>query len=622
MLKNENIICISSIDWDFIWQGHQEIMSTLAANGNRILFIENTGVRTPRIKDMPRIKQRIANWLKGIKGIRQESENLYIYSPLVLPFPYSTLARFINRNLVFPVLERWMRIVDFNNPIVWTFLPTPLSLDIIESFKRKALVYYCIDSFTVSSASAKKIKKSEIALLERSDLVFVTSSLLRDYCSRYNSNVYKFPFAVNFYKFEKIRMADDAAINELEGISRPIIGYVGGIHRWIDQNLLKQVAQELQDCSFVFIGPLQTKISPLAHIKNIYFLGKQEHDKLPLFIKNFDVCIIPYSLTDYTNNVYPTKLNEYHAMGKAVVSTDLPEVREYNSEFGNLVFIGRSSAEFAQRIREALEKHDQDAQQKRISVARKNSWLARIEKMSDILVKQIEQNSRTTLDWKASLLRIYKTTQRRFIKVCANILIIYMLIFYTPIVWFIAKPLYTRDIPGKADAVVVFAGGVGESGRPGESYQERVQEAVNLYKQGYAKHIIFSSGFTYAFQEVLVMKALAISLGVPDSVILLEDKAKNTYENVVFVKEILQNHKWDKVLLVSSPYHMRRALLVFYKNAKAIEVMSIPISGSLFYSHGIGQDGASTLRQLNLRQLNAILHEYLAILYYYFKGYI
>ncbi|MBM3252435.1 MAG: glycosyltransferase family 1 protein, partial [Candidatus Omnitrophica bacterium] len=55
MLKNQNIICISSIDWDFIWQGHQEIMSALAQNGNRVLFIENTGVRTLRIRDIPRI---------------------------------------------------------------------------------------------------------------------------------------------------------------------------------------------------------------------------------------------------------------------------------------------------------------------------------------------------------------------------------------------------------------------------------------------------------------------------------------------------------------------------------------------------------------------------------------
>jgi len=45
--RRQDVVCLSSIDWDFIWQGHQEIMSTLAAQGHRVLFIENTGVRRP-----------------------------------------------------------------------------------------------------------------------------------------------------------------------------------------------------------------------------------------------------------------------------------------------------------------------------------------------------------------------------------------------------------------------------------------------------------------------------------------------------------------------------------------------------------------------------------------------
>ena len=45
MLKGQTVLCISSIDWDFIWQGHQQIMSMLAAHGNNVLFIENIGAR-------------------------------------------------------------------------------------------------------------------------------------------------------------------------------------------------------------------------------------------------------------------------------------------------------------------------------------------------------------------------------------------------------------------------------------------------------------------------------------------------------------------------------------------------------------------------------------------------
>ena len=57
--RGHDILCISSIDWDHIWQGHQEIMSTLAAQGHRVLFLENTGVRSPNLRDLPRLRQRI-----------------------------------------------------------------------------------------------------------------------------------------------------------------------------------------------------------------------------------------------------------------------------------------------------------------------------------------------------------------------------------------------------------------------------------------------------------------------------------------------------------------------------------------------------------------------------------
>ena len=110
MLTGHDVICISSIDWDFIWQGHQQIMSTLAAHGNRVLFIENTGVRPPRLSDLPRLRSRIARWWRSTAGFREERKHLYVLSPLLLPLPYSRLALLINRRLLLGAIRRWMRV--------------------------------------------------------------------------------------------------------------------------------------------------------------------------------------------------------------------------------------------------------------------------------------------------------------------------------------------------------------------------------------------------------------------------------------------------------------------------------------------------------------------------------
>ena len=134
-------------------------MSAFASNGNKVLFIENTGVRAPNIKDVPRLRKRFISWFKGIKGFRRETDNLYVYSPVILPFPYSRLARLINKNILLSALKKWMKATEFHDPIVWTFLPTGIALDIANGLDNKLLVYYCIADFYELVSNPKKIKK-------------------------------------------------------------------------------------------------------------------------------------------------------------------------------------------------------------------------------------------------------------------------------------------------------------------------------------------------------------------------------------------------------------------------------------------------------------------------------
>jgi len=610
-LARHDIVCISSIDWDFIWQGHQEIMASLAREGHRVLFIENTGVRPPRLRDLPRVTHRIRNWWRGVKGFRKERENLFVYSPIILPFPYSRVALRINRSLVLRALRRWMKATGFGRPLVWTFLPTPLARDVIRDLEPELIVYYCIDDLASSSPAARRVSRSEAQLFREADLVFVTSRRLRERARQFTDRVHLFPFGVDFEMFQGIRRASTETPPEMATLTRPVAGYVGGIHQWLDQPLLADVAGRLPDVSFVLVGPLQTDTSVLGRCPNIHLLGARSHGDVPRYIKGFDVGIIPYRLSDYTVNVYPTKLNEYLAMGLSVVATDLPEIRHFNAEHGEVVGIGATAQAFAEAIRQAIEKSAPADVERRIETARENAWSTRIARMSALIEERVRARRAAGDRWEDSLRRLYRAARRRITSATLAVLALYVLVFHTPAMWLAAEPLVIVDTPRPADAIVVFAGGVGESGKAGGGYQERVKQAVDLYQQGLAARVIFSSGYSFAFRETEVMRELAIAHGVPDSAILLEKEASSTYENVWFVNRLLAREGWRRILLVSSPYHMRRALLTWRKVAPDVEVISTPVPATQFYAQGTAP---------TLEQLGGLVHEYVGIVVYWWAG--
>jgi glycosyltransferase involved in cell wall biosynthesis/vancomycin permeability regulator SanA len=608
---SQNIICISTIDWDFIWQGHQEIMSTLARQGHRVLFIENTGVRAATLLDLPRLKSRLRNWRKGVNGIRKVMDNLYVYSPVVLPFPHSRIARYINKAIMTLTLNRWIKTVRFVSPIVWTWLPTALALELIGALDAQLVVYYCVDNFEASTAGGKQIRKTEEILIRRADLVFAHSKGLFDRCSRLASEVHIFQYGFNRDIFAQ---AGDRLPDDLEGITHPVLGYVGGVHKVVDFDLVKVVALAHPDKSLVFVGPLQTDVHGLASLPNVHFLGRKQYYELPTYIRHFDLCLIPYVLNDYTRYVYPNKLNEYLIMGKPVVSTRIPEVEHFNQCHQHIVSVAYDHEAFVRLIQENLDQDCEALRAKRIALVENNAWDRKIEAMQGLIRAKLEEKDKIREQtWQQTLVQFYRSTRRKAAAVVAVCALGYFLIFHTPLVWWLAKPLLIVEEPVPADAIAVLAGGIGESGEPSEFYQEKVKGAVALYNRGCAPNLIFSSGVSRAFNEARVMRALAVSLGVPEHAIVLDELGGGNYQSLMTLKSTMTEHGWTRVLLVTSLYNGMRSRLVAEKNMHGAVVRIVPSKDGNFFG-----DQSRVAR----KHVRAIAHEYLAILYYWWKGYI
>jgi glycosyltransferase involved in cell wall biosynthesis len=197
--------------------------------------------------------------------------------------------------------------------------------------------------------------------------------------------VHVFPFAVDYPAFEAARNGGSPPPADVADLPRPVVGYVGGIHQWLDQPLLAETARRLPEATFVLIGPLQTDVNGLAGLGNVHLLGGRAHADVPLYLKSFDAALIPYRLSDYTVSVYPTKMNEYLAMGLPVIATDLPELRRFNAQHGHVVAVGRTPDEFVAAVRDALDTARPAEIARRIEVARANSWQARVAAMSTLI---------------------------------------------------------------------------------------------------------------------------------------------------------------------------------------------------------------------------------------------
>lgn len=383
MLTNHGFVCFSTLDWDFRWQGHQQIMATFARHGNRVLYVENLGVRPPGLRDTGRVVRRATNWVRAqVRGLRHPLPNLWVFSPLAIPLHRSSLVRRLNRAILSASLRGLTRRLDIQRPIVWISLPTQMVLDALEAVDPRLVVYYCADEFAALSSTPRSIVATERALLRRADVVFASSALLLRKCLAENPSTYFFPIGVDMAVFDATRAAAPPPPADVAALPRPWLGYMGGLNGKVDLDLVRATAAAFSSGTLVVLGGIEESAQDVALPPNLAVLGERLHRDIPSYLQAFDVCLIPYRVDPFTSNVYPGKLNEYLAMGKPVVATPLPEVV---ANFSEVVAIAPTHDEFVAAVRTALAEDNPSAVERRVRFARRADWAHVIPGMSAIL---------------------------------------------------------------------------------------------------------------------------------------------------------------------------------------------------------------------------------------------
>ena len=145
---------------------------------------------------------------------------------------------------------------------------------------------------------------------------------------------------------------------------------------------------------------------------------------------------------------------------------------------------------------------------------------------------------------------------------------------YRPLLTVLGQFLIVREELKPADVIIVLAG----------EREERVGYGVWLYQQGYAPKIIMSGGpVVWRVTAAQIMKEQALFLGVPAEDILVEERSTTTEENAEFTKNLMVAEGFGSAILVTSPYHSRRASGIFHRVfGQGMEIMSVPVPNSRF----------------------------------------
>lgn len=345
-----------------------------------MLWLNSIGTRTPKLssgRDLGKIRRKLGELTRGPINVEND---LWVFSPVVLPFPHSAAARRVNKGILRATIAalRWrLGLRDFH---LWTFLPNVA--DYVGVLGESLAVYYCVDEWSMFAyLDRDETVAAERALLGKVDCVFAINGELAAAKRPHNAATHVAPHGVDHAQFA--RALDDATVvpPDVANLPGPVLGFYGTLRDWVDLDLVAHVARARPSWSIVLIGQQLDDVGAVAGLPNVHLLGRKAHEMLPAYCKGMDVGMIPYRIDERMKFVNPIKLREYLSAGLPVVSTAVPEVRRY----GEWCTIAETRDEFVAAVERALADDSPDKRKRRSAAMAAETWPKRVASVSRII---------------------------------------------------------------------------------------------------------------------------------------------------------------------------------------------------------------------------------------------
>ncbi|SFG70836.1 glycosyltransferase family 1 protein [Pontibacter chinhatensis] len=369
MQQFPDVVCLSHLRWDFVYQRPQHLLSRFARHA-RVFFVEEPvfeHVQVPYLSTC----YREGNLLLAIPhlphGLQEEEIEAIQHRLLNQLFTEHKVAEHI----------------------LWYY--TPMALGFTRHLEPVLTVYDCMDELSAFKFAPPRLKELEQELFKTADLVFTGGQSLFEAKQKQHPAVKAFPSSIDKDHFAQAKHTLTPPSDQKD-IPAPRLGFFGVIDERMDIDLLAALADARLDWQLVMIGPV-VKIDPasLPQRPNIHYLGSKSYRELPAYISGWQVALLPFALNESTAFISPTKTPEYLAAGKPVVSTPIRDVvRPYGKE--GLIHIAGTAPTFIQAVEAALLQQDnREWQQKVEAFMQDMSWDQTWHGMVELMAEAIQE---------------------------------------------------------------------------------------------------------------------------------------------------------------------------------------------------------------------------------------
>jgi glycosyltransferase involved in cell wall biosynthesis len=372
----DGVICFGGVDWWYHNRGHYDLqMMREFSTRLPVLYVNSIGMRPPKVGEGAMFVKRVTRKLKSLgRGLVKVRQNFFVFSPVTLPGGgKGKVGSFLARTALSLQVKYAAWRSGIKRPLIWVACPPGAT--VIDDFETGRIVYQRTDRFEdFKGVNPEKIKSFDRKLKEQSDIVLFCARELYNAEKQQNAHSLFVDHGVEFDKFEQAGVsADDQGLEpeDLQGIGRPRVGFIGGIDsHTFDPDLFTAVAKSLPDFQFVMIGACSLP-DGWCPFDNVHLLGQRPYEQVASYMAACDVLIMPWNQSDWIKACNPVKMKEYLAVGRPVVSTYFPEV-DYFKEH---ISVARTAEEFAEKIREAMEsKSGTESRRERV---RQHTWSAK-----------------------------------------------------------------------------------------------------------------------------------------------------------------------------------------------------------------------------------------------------